>query len=82
MFAEFDMDSLLLILIQQIRIELMITVMSTRRVVNQSAVPCLLIGDCGHYVDARSGVAKHLVEVVGIDGAMDALVLYHKYYIL
>jgi len=38
-----------------------------------------LIGDCGHYLDARSGVAKCLVEVVPIDGAMNA---WHSWVIL
>jgi len=30
------------------------------------------IGDCGHYVDARSGVASSLIEVISLYGAIDA----------
>ena len=37
------------------------------------------IGDCGHYVDARSGVAKRLVEAVSIYGAVDA---WHSWVVL
>jgi len=36
-------------------------------------------GDCGHYVDARSGVARRLVEVVPIYGAIDA---WHSWVVL
>jgi len=37
------------------------------------------IGDCGHYVDARSGVTKRLVEAVSIYGAVDA---WHSWVVL
>ena len=37
------------------------------------------IGDCGHDVDARSGVTSRLVEVVSIYGAIDA---WHSWVVL